>query len=251
MSQTQVQTPFITNDAVTTAKIADSAVTTAKIADSAVTTAKIASPVAITGTLTGNASSATTFSTNRTNYKDVTDGAVAGQLMWKNYGNGHTIFDASNSTSPQGGAVNNTNSQIAWTGTYPTLMGWNGVNTYGVRVDSARRADSAASADSAIASNALGVGQSWQNLTSASRSNNAWYQNTTGRTIFVTVWGLGARMYVRTSPIASPSASNSDQIGGPSADSGQLDASYGPIPNGYYYYADNVSFGNNGWKELR
>jgi hypothetical protein len=92
---------------------------------------------------TGNAATSSTFSTGRTNYKGVTDNAVAGQLMWKNYGNNHTIFDASNSTSPSGGAVNNANSQIAWTGTYPTLMGWNGSETYGVRVDSARLADTA------------------------------------------------------------------------------------------------------------
>jgi len=42
MSQTQVQSGFITDNSVTTAKIADSNVTTAKIADSNVTTAKIA-----------------------------------------------------------------------------------------------------------------------------------------------------------------------------------------------------------------
>ena len=92
------------------------------------------------------ASSSGTFSTGRTNYKDVTDNAVAGQLMWKNYGNNHTIFDASNSTSPDGGGVNNTNPDVAWTGTYPTLMGWNGANTYGVRVDSSRNADYAGNA---------------------------------------------------------------------------------------------------------
>jgi hypothetical protein len=67
---------------------------------------------------------------------------VVGQLSWKNYGNGHTIFDASASTSPQDTSINNTNSQIPWAATYPTLMGWNGSNTYGVRVDSARVADS-------------------------------------------------------------------------------------------------------------
>jgi hypothetical protein len=66
---------------------------------------------------------------------------VVGQLAWKNSGNNHTIFDASNSTSPQGTTVNNTNAAIAWTATYPTLMGWNGTSTYGVRVDSARSAD--------------------------------------------------------------------------------------------------------------
>jgi hypothetical protein len=93
------------------------------------------------GALSGNAATATTFSTTRANYKGVTDGAVAGQLMWKEYGNNHTIFDASDSTDPQGGAVNNTNSAVAWAATYPTLMGWNGSTTYGVRVDSARASD--------------------------------------------------------------------------------------------------------------
>jgi hypothetical protein len=64
-------------------------------------------------------------------------------LGWKNYGNNHTIFDASAGTAPDGSAVGNTNAQQAWAATYPTLMGWNGANTYGVRVDSARVADSA------------------------------------------------------------------------------------------------------------
>jgi hypothetical protein len=73
---------------------------------------------------------------------------VVGMLGWKNYSNSHVIFDASASTTPSGGACNNTNPQNNWTGTYPTLMGWNGSNTYGVRVDSARVADSAGSAGS-------------------------------------------------------------------------------------------------------
>jgi hypothetical protein len=83
---------------------------------------------------------------------DVID-AVVGLLSWRNYGNGHTIFDASAGSSPDGTAVDKNNSQIAWRSNdaaYPTLMGWNGVSTYGVRVDSARVADSAGSATSAI-----------------------------------------------------------------------------------------------------
>jgi hypothetical protein len=68
-------------------------------------------------------------------------------MMWKNYGNSHTIFDASNSTSPDGGAVNNTDAAVPWTGTYPTLMGWNGGQTFGVRVDSARTSDRAGVSD--------------------------------------------------------------------------------------------------------
>jgi len=67
-------------------------------------------------------------------------------MMWKNYGNNHTIFDASAGTSPSGSAISNTDSANAWTGTYPTLMGWNGSSTYGVRVDRARLADSATTA---------------------------------------------------------------------------------------------------------
>jgi hypothetical protein len=64
-------------------------------------------------------------------------------IAWKNYGNNHVIFDASNSKTPSGTDCNNANPGVAWTGTYPTLMGWNGTNTYGVRVDSAKVADSA------------------------------------------------------------------------------------------------------------
>jgi hypothetical protein len=66
---------------------------------------------------------------------------VAGLIGWKNYGNNHVIFDASAGTSPSGGAVNNTTAGTPWTATYPTLMGWNGVSTYGVRVDVCRLAD--------------------------------------------------------------------------------------------------------------
>ena len=100
----------------------------------------------ITGTLAG---AATTLSTNRGNYKNTTDSAVVGELMWKNYGNGHTIFDASNSTTPTGVAKNNTNPDIPWGPTYPTLMGYNGYSTYGVRVDSSRHADYATTATKA------------------------------------------------------------------------------------------------------
>ena len=109
-------------------------------------TAPTATITTVTGALAGNASTSTTFSTGRTNYKGVTDGAVAGQLMWKEYGNNHTIFDASDGTSPSGSTISNADSTNAWTGTYPTLMGWNGSDTYGVRVDSARLADNATTA---------------------------------------------------------------------------------------------------------
>ena len=90
----------------------------------------------------GNAATATNLTTNRTNWStNGTITAVVGQLSWKHYGNNHTIIDASNSTAPDGTAINNTNPGTAWSGTYPTLMGWNGSSTYGVRVDSSRYAD--------------------------------------------------------------------------------------------------------------
>lgn len=96
------------------------------------------------GTLYG---AATTLHTTRSTWStNGTISAVVGQLAWKNFGNAHTIFDASNGTSPDGTAVNSSNSAVAWTASYPTLMGWNGSQTYGVRVDSARVADSATTA---------------------------------------------------------------------------------------------------------
>ena len=69
------------------------------------------------------------------------DLAVSQMLRWKNYGNNHVIFDASNSTSPNGVAISNKDSQVPWSPAYPTLMGWNGNATYGVRVDTSRTAD--------------------------------------------------------------------------------------------------------------
>lgn len=66
---------------------------------------------------------------------------VCREMMWKNYGNSHTIIDASAGTSPSGSAIDRTNSANVWTAQYPTLMGWNGSSTYGVRVDSARVSD--------------------------------------------------------------------------------------------------------------
>jgi hypothetical protein len=96
---------------------------------------------------TGNSATATALSSGQSNWSGTgVLGNVVGLMAWKNYANGHVIFDASNSTSPSGGAVNNTNAAVAWSATYPTLMGWNGSSTYGVRVDSARLADNATTA---------------------------------------------------------------------------------------------------------
>lgn len=116
------------------------------------------------GNLSGNAATATKLSTNRNNYKNITDSSVVGELMWKDYGNGHTIFDASNSTTPTGVAKNNTNPDVAWTATCPTLMGYNGEKTYGVRVDSARLADSAVAFNTAVGSAPSYACRAWVNF---------------------------------------------------------------------------------------
>lgn len=80
-----------------------------------------------------------------------TDIGVATYLRWNNYGNGHVIFDASKGIAPNGSTIpSNTNSQNTWIPTHPTLMGWNGTQTYGVRVDMARQADVWANAGSYI-----------------------------------------------------------------------------------------------------
>lgn len=70
------------------------------------------------------------------------DLGVAQVLRWKNYGQGHVIFDASQGTAPNGVQVDRTNSNQPWTAANcPTLMGFNGGATWGVRVDSSRTAD--------------------------------------------------------------------------------------------------------------
>ena len=91
--------------------------------------------------VTGNAATATKLSTDRSNFIGSTDSSVVGELMWKAYGNGHTIFDASNSTAPTGVATNNIDPDSPWGPASPTLMGYNGSATFGVRVDSSRYAD--------------------------------------------------------------------------------------------------------------
>lgn len=91
---------------------------------------------ATSGAISGNAIGDST--------KDV---GYAQNLRWRGSGNGYAIIDNSGGNY----TADKTNSANVWQATYPVLMGWNGTTTYGVRVDSARRADSAASADTAAA----------------------------------------------------------------------------------------------------
>jgi hypothetical protein len=75
------------------------------------------------------------------NWATYRDRSVANMLGWRAYGNSHTIVDVSPGTTPDGVAHSNTDSEAAWTASYPTLVGWNGTSTYGLRVDRARLSD--------------------------------------------------------------------------------------------------------------
>jgi hypothetical protein len=109
--------------------------------------------------ISGNAATATALSSGQSNW--VGTGVinnVVGLLAWKNYSNSHVIFDASAGTTPSGGAVSNTNAANAWSPTLPTLMGWNGSTSYGVRVDSARISDSTSGSSTSVsATTATGI----------------------------------------------------------------------------------------------
>lgn len=74
------------------------------------------------------------------------DIGISKYMRWSMHGSGHIIFDASSGLSPRGTDIDRSNSLAPWDASSnytPTLMGWNGMNTYGVRVDSARISDHA------------------------------------------------------------------------------------------------------------
>jgi hypothetical protein len=71
----------------------------------------------------------------------ITSRMTIGEMAWKRYGNGHTIFDISSGTTPWNDSKSSVDAEIPWQNSFPTLVGGNGYNTYGLRVDSARNAD--------------------------------------------------------------------------------------------------------------
>ena len=112
------------------------------IGTTAVPINRASNAITLAGTsISGNAGTATTLAGGTSDWTSYRSQAVANMLGWKNYGNNHVIFDASNATAPNGAAISNTNPSNVWSGSCPTLMGWNGSSTYGVRVDSARTSD--------------------------------------------------------------------------------------------------------------
>ena len=109
----------------------------------------------------------------------------------------------------------------------------------------ATRRGIAAAAIAAIASQLLGVGQTWQNI-SASRLANTSYQNTTGRTIGVSVVGNDATNFqvsVDNSTWISLSEHDAD------TDLGSQGGTH-IIPPGYYYRMSGNYLADT-WMELR
>lgn len=138
--------------------------TTCKLQGSGVTISDT-NAVTASGGFVGNASTATKLNNSATDWSaSGAIGSVVGMLAWKNYNNGHVIFDASNSTSPSGSAVNNTNSAAPWAPSFPSLMGWNGSQTYGLRVDSARVSEYASAFTTAVGSAPSYACRAWVNF---------------------------------------------------------------------------------------
>jgi hypothetical protein len=146
-------------------------------------TASLNGNASTSSSTSGNAATATALSSGQSNWSGTgVLGNVVGMLAWKNYGNSHVIFDASAGTSPSGGAVNNTNSAVAWSSTYPTLMGWNGGSTYGVRVDSARISDSTSGSSASCTGNSATATFATSAGSITSQANSATITATTAST---------------------------------------------------------------------
>ena len=87
---------------------------------------------------------------------------VSSLLRWQHYGNGHVIFDASSGHSPLGKDIGKINARVGWSPGYPVLMGSNGVDTFGVRVDAARYAEGMADGSFGVP---VGIPQPWPSNT--------------------------------------------------------------------------------------
>lgn len=102
----------------------------------------------------------------------------------------------------------------------------------------------------AIAVEAIGIGQTWQNLT-GSRALGTAYQNTTGRPIMIAVAAGGSQMsemQVSADNVTYVSAGNTSGFGGAS----DVKSASTIVPNNYYYRV-LTSAGTvlNYWSELR
>ena len=143
--------------------------------------------------------------------------------------------------------VNTSGTQTGLLGDQATATWETGTGTIESLVSPAKVA---ASATEVVGDYALGVGQTWQNMTS-SRGYNTTYQNTTGRPICVNVTGqpnTGSTIILDVSP--NSNMSSSIQLGGQKDVNGQTSIS-AIIPNNQYYELSANNAALTIWAELR
>ena len=143
--------------------------------------------------------------------------------------------------------VNTSGTQVGVLGDQATSTWQTGTGTTESLVSPAKVA---ASATEVVGDYALGVGQTWQNMTS-SRGYNTTYQNTTGRPICVNVTGQPATGSTIILDVSSNSnMSSSIQLGGQKDVNGQTSIS-AIIPNNQYYKVSVNNATLTTWAELR
>lgn len=116
------------------------------------------------------------------------DYPVAQYLRWKNFGNSHVIIDASAGTSPTGSAIDNLNSASRWSQSYGNLMGWNGSQTYGVKVDRAFQAETLL-AGSVV--DAARIFSGWDSGVAGAISCSQWFRATGQTGLYCADYGGG------------------------------------------------------------
>lgn len=143
--------------------------------------------------------------------------------------------------------VNTSGTQVGVLGDQATSTWQTGTGTTESLVSPAKVA---ASATEVVGDYALGVGQTWQNMTT-SRGYNTTYQNTTGRPICVNITGQPATGSTLVLDVSSNSnMSSSVQLGGQKDVNGQTTVS-AIIPNNQYYKVSVNNAGLTIWAELR
>jgi len=108
----------------------------------------------------------------------------------------------------------------------------------------------AASATEVVGNFALGVGQTWQDMTS-SRALNVTYQNTTGRPIFIALSGTVSGNATMSILVSSNSDMSSSVTVDRTSDIDDPSGVQAIIPNNIYYKASVVSASGLVWAELR
>jgi len=143
--------------------------------------------------------------------------------------------------------VNTSGSQTGLLGDQATATWETGTGTTESLVSPAKVA---ASATEVVGNYALGVDQTWQDMTS-SRAFNTTYQNTTGRPIFIGVSAIvagGSTMSLLVSPNSDMSSSIT---AGRTSDINDPTGINVIIPNNIYYKASVASASGLYWAELR